>query len=162
MKDIIIISGAPGSGKSSLGRALKNKLDSVEIPFSDLRNFHLDKEWKNKSEKEEKMSYENLLSVIRNYLSHDYHNVIVHDLQDFRVAELAKEFPNSVVITLLADSECIRERIEERKAGWKDVEKAIAWDEKLRSLPILPNEHRIETTQKSIEEVLSEVLVIVG
>ncbi len=124
MKDLIIIAGAPGSGKSTLTKSLREKLSSVEIEFSVFRNFHLDSEWKNKNEKEENMAFENFLFVVRNYLSHGYKNIIVHDFQDFRIPQLLAEFKNSIVITLVVDDSELKKRITNRNSGFKDVTKA--------------------------------------
>ena len=160
MKDLIIISGAPGSGKSTLAKSLKQKLASVEVEFSALRNFHLDSEWKNKGEKEEQMTFENFLFIVRNYLSHGYKNIIVHDFQDFRISQLSAEFKNSVIITLIADDSELKKRITDRNDGWKDTTRAIEWNKNLKITLPLPNEYRIDNTKKTKEETLSEVLKI--
>ena len=51
MKNLIVISGSPGSGKSTICNLLKAKLNSPYIEFSSLQEFHLDNEWKNWNEK---------------------------------------------------------------------------------------------------------------
>ena len=158
MKDLIIISGAPGSGKSTLAKSLKEKLASVEVEFSALRNFHLDSEWKKKSEKEEQMAFDNFLFIIRNYLSHGYKNIIVHDFQDFRVPQICSEFNNSIVITLIADDSELKKRIVGRNSGFKDVTKAIEWNKNIKNTSPLPNEYRIDNTKKTEDETFKEVL----
>lgn len=160
MKDLIIIAGAPGSGKSTLTKSLREKLSSVEIEFSVFRNFHLDSEWKNKNEKEENMAFENFLFVVRNYLSHGYKNIIVHDFQDFRIPQLLAEFKNSIVITLVVDDSELKKRITNRNSGFKDVTKAIEWNKNIKNTPPLPNEYRIDNTKKMEAETFKETLKI--
>lgn len=162
MRDVIVIAGAPGSGKSSVAELLSEKLGSPNIDFGDLRNFHLDPEWKNKNDEEEKIAFENLLFIIRNYLGHDYHDIIVHDLPDFRVPQMAKEFPNSITFTLAPSSTELEKRIGARKSGFKDVAKAIEWNENIRKRPPLPNEHRMDNTLRTPRETLEEVLKILS
>ncbi len=64
--DLLVIAGAPGSGKTTVSDILYAALKSPYIDFGDVRNFHLDREWKNQSPREEQMSFENL--VIISYL----------------------------------------------------------------------------------------------
>jgi len=56
MTKIIFISGAPGSGKTTISNQLKIKLDDCPlIDFGCIREFHLNKSWSNASDKEEQM-----------------------------------------------------------------------------------------------------------
>src|SRR5687768_7415848 len=55
--DLIVIAGAPGSGKTAVSDLLHAALRSPYIDFGDLRNFHLDREWSNQSAEEEQMSF---------------------------------------------------------------------------------------------------------
>ena len=162
MNDLIIIAGAPGSGKSTLAGSLKEKLSSVEVEFSALRNFHLDHEWKNKSQAEEQLSFENFMFIVRNYLSHGYKNIIIHDLQDFRVQQVFDEFKNSIIITLVTDDSELERRIVNRNEGFKDTVKAIEWNRNLKKAPLLPNEYRIDNTVRSAGETLKEALNILA
>ena len=56
------------------------------------RQLHLDREWSNTSEEEHEMAFENLVFVLRNYLKHGYRNLIVDDLQDWRIGSLSDAF----------------------------------------------------------------------
>ena len=60
---VIVIGGAPGTGKSTLARALRNLLNAPWIEFGRLREFHLKPDWSDQSEAEESMAFENLGSV---------------------------------------------------------------------------------------------------
>ena len=87
MHDFIFILGAQGSGKTTLARILKEKLNSVHIDYDWIRDFHLDKNWKNANDAEGKMSLENLVFLLKNYAKHNYKDVIVTGFieKDFKI-----------------------------------------------------------------------------
>ena len=162
MVDVIAIAGAPGSGKSSLAELLRDKLSSTNIDYGRLREFHLDREWKSQSDQEEQITFENLLLIIRNYLHHNYRNIIIHDLRDFRVQQMPAEFQNSIIITLIPENSELEKRIRLRNEGWKDTAEAIKWNESVKSKPLLPNEYRIDNTDQAPEKTLDEVIKILS
>ena len=61
MKDLIILAGAPGSGKSTIGELLREKQGFPLIDFGWLRQGHLDDRWSNATPEEEQMAFENLV-----------------------------------------------------------------------------------------------------
>ena len=160
MKNLIVIAGAPGSGKSTLASSLKEKLDSTWIDYGKFREFHLDRDWKKANDKEEQLAFENLLLVVKNYLKHGYKNVIVDDLRDFRIQQIPKEFKEGdyIIISLVLDDVELEKRITTRNDGWKNVPDAQAWNNALKDRAILSNEYKIDTTHKTPEETLKEVL----
>ena len=164
MKDIIIISGAPGSGKSTLSQKLYEKLDSVIIDFGRLREFHLDKYWKKANKKEENMAFENLAFIINNYLKHEYNNIIINDLLDEKVIKLAKTFKKNkvIIISLVLEDEELERRVKsERDSGFKNVEKAIEYNRQLKTRKPLPNELRIDNTHNDPNKTVMEILKLV-
>src|SRR3954467_2408337 len=88
MHGLIVIGGAPGCGKSTLAMQLRALLRGPWIDFGRLREFHLERDWTNQSAEEEAMTFENLLSIIRNYIRHGYRNIIADDLQDHRIQQV--------------------------------------------------------------------------
>ncbi len=67
MVDLIVIAGAPGSGKTTVGEQLHAKLGSVLLNFGRLREPHLDPDWSNASDVEEEMAFksnEGLLKLL--------------------------------------------------------------------------------------------------
>lgn len=162
MYNFIFIAGAPGSGKTTVTKLLQEKLQSPTIDFGNLRIFHLDREWSNVSQEEESMSFENLVFILKNYAKHGYENVIVNDLEDFRIEQLPEIFKDHeyVIFTLVINSdEELRKRVlQERDSGFKNVEKAIEWNNHIKSRANLKSEHIIDNTHneplKTVEEIM--------
>jgi adenylate kinase family enzyme len=90
--DLIVIAGAPGSGKTTVADLLHSTLKSPYIDFGYIREFHLDRDWKDESPREEQMSFENLVYILKNYIRYGYKNIIVIDLKDFRVQQIPELF----------------------------------------------------------------------
>ena len=166
MKDLIIIAGAPGSGKTTIAKLLKEKLDSPYIDFGWLREFHLDHEWKKANDIEEKMSFENLVSILKNYTSYNYENVIVTDLLDKRVEEIPELFKNNkyIIISLLIDSdEELKKRvIGERDSGFKNAEAAIEWNNELKNRGTLANEHKIDNSHNDPNKTVAKIIELIN
>ena len=75
--DLIVVAGAPGSGKTTVCDLLYAELKSPYIDFGDVRNFHLNWQWSNESPEEEQMSFENLVHILKNYIRNGYKNIIL-------------------------------------------------------------------------------------
>src|SRR3989344_3925986 len=91
MNNFIIILGAQGSGKTTLAKLLKKKLDSVHIDYDWIRDFHLNQGWKNTSSDEEEMSFENLVFILKNYAKHNYKNVIISGFTEYSIERILEE-----------------------------------------------------------------------
>lgn len=167
MYNFIFILGAQGSGKTTLARLLKEKLNSVHIDYDWIRDFHLGKEWKNASEAEEKMSFENLIFLLKNYAKHNYSNVIVGSFTEENIRRILEELKDNknIVITLyLSDDEILKQRVltESRDGGFKDFEQSIQFNKKLRDELNYPNEHKIDNTNQTPEETANQVITILA
>jgi len=166
MRDFIILAGAPGSGKTTVGQLLQTRLRSPYIDFGDLRTFHLDPDWSNASDDEEGMSFDNLIFILKNYVTYGYHNVIVTDLRDNRIEQLPIVLAGYrfVIVTLVVslDGE-LKKRVlaEERESGFRDVERALTWNDHVRSRTLCEGEQRIDNThndpRKTVEHILAYV-----
>jgi len=159
--DLIIFAGAPGSGKSTIGTLLQRQIGSPLIDFGWLREFHLDPEWKNESQEEQEMAFENLVFILRNYAAHGYGNVIVNDLDADKVTRLVELFKDNrlAVITLVvSDEEELKERIAARKNGFTNVDKALFLNRQAIESPSLPNETRVDTAHRSVQETVENIL----
>lgn len=163
--DIIIIAGAPGSGKTTIANMLKKELNSPMIDLGWLREYHLDRLWKNASPKEAKMSFENLVFILKNYKKYGYKNVIVNDLLDEMIKQVPKIFKNEryIIINLILknDAELKKRIIGERDSGFKDYKKAIAWNKLIQQRKLLKGEVRIDNTHNDVSRTLKEIIDII-
>lgn len=111
------------------------------------------------------MAFETLICVIRNYLRHGYSNIIIDDLQDHRVQQIANvlhDVPVQIVTLVLSDTSELRRRISSRKDGWKDAEAAVAWNQRVMARACVNHERKIDVTGKSPLAVFAEVLKILN
>lgn len=162
MYNFIFILGAQGSGKTTLARLLKEKLNSVHIDYDWVRDFHLDKGWKNASDTEGEMSFENLVFLLKNYAKHKYKNVIVGGFTEKNIERILSEFKDykNIVITLyLNNNEVLKQRVldESRDSGFRDFEESIKFNKRLREELKYPNEHKINNTYQTSEETASYI-----
>ncbi len=167
MSSLVVIGGAPGSGKTTVSNLLYATLQSPMIDFGDLRNFHLDFFWKKESESEEQMSFENLIYILKNYIRNEYKNVIVNDLQDFRVQQIPQIFENDnymIVTLVLYDDEELKARVlnPSRDSGFRDVERALAWNQAVIERPALKNEYKLDNTVNRPEETAQEIINLIN
>ena len=166
MKDLIVISGAPGSGKTTVSKLLQKRLGFPPLlDFGDIRAFHLDEKCSNQSKEEEKMSFENLLFILRNYFRHGYRNVIVNDLLDFRVKEIPRRFRSYdflIASLIIENNEELTKRVlGERDSGYRDVSSALEWNRKLMERKLLRNEVRIANTHRSPEKTVQRIVELI-
>ena len=159
--DLIVVAGSPGSGKTTVSDLLYATLQSPYIDFGDVRNFHLDWQWSNESPEEEQMSFENLVYILKNYIRYGYKNIILNDLEDFRVRQIPELFvENSYLIaTLVVESdEELAARIRNRNSGFTNVERALAWNKEVRERPLLAGEHRIDNMLNNPQRTADRIL----
>ena len=148
---IIIIHGAPGTGKSTVAKILHEKLRSPWFEFGWIPEFrHLNPHTEIPWEQEAEISFENLILVAKNYIAHGFENIIITDINfDSQILRLPQVFAgvDYKLFTLYAEDATIKERILTRDNGntYRDWEAAIAANHMLTSRPLLPNEIRICT-----------------
>lgn len=164
MEDIIIFSGAPGSGKTTVAEQLQQETKSPLIDFGDLRAWHLNFDWSNANAEEEEMAFENLIFVLKNYLKHGYKNIIVTDLKDERAPKLVenlKDVKTIIISLILSDEEGLKKRVlAERNSGFKNVDEALRRNKEIMTRELFPNEHRIDNSHNEPEKTVKEILNI--
>lgn len=167
MYNFIFILGAQGSGKTTIARLLKEKLNSVHLDYDWIRGLHLDKGWKNVNNTEEEMSFENLIFLLKNYAKHNYENVIVGGFTETNISKVFGELQNykNIVITFyLNNDEVLKQRVltESRDSGFRDFKQSIQFNRKLKDELHFPNEHKIDNTNQNPEETASQILEILA
>lgn len=159
--DLLVIAGAPGSGKTTVCDLLYAALQSPYIDFGDVRNFHLDRHWSNQSPKEEQMSFENLIFILKNYVRYGYKNVILNDLKDFRVQQIPEIFAghNYLIATLITEKDDeLATRIRNRNSGFTNVERALNWNKEIQQRLLLAGEYRIDNSYNDAQQMADKIL----
>ena len=165
MPDIIVIGGAPGSGKTTICRLLQARLNSPYIDFGWLRQFHLDETWSNASPREEAMAFENLAYIVRNYLRHGYRNIILTDFEDWRLQEIPIHFRHEdfVIATLvLHDAAEHARRVLDptRDSGYRNVTAARAWNHAVIARSAVASEVKIDNTAPDPQPALDAIMTL--
>jgi len=161
--DVILMNGAPGTGKTTVGSLLHEHYKSPWFEFGWIPEFRrLNPHTEISYEEESALSFENLLLVVGNYLNHGYKNIIISDLTDRRILGFANAFSglNTVIVTLYCDDETIKNRVLNRDNGneYRNWEEAFRINREIRDRPPLPNEYRIDTAERSPEEIRDEII----
>ncbi len=90
---LIIAHGAPGCGKTTLAARLHKHFKSPWFEFGWIPEFtHKNPHTEISYRDEEQMSFENLMLVVENYICHGFENVILSDLNDIRIFDIAQRF----------------------------------------------------------------------
>jgi len=162
MYDFIFLLGAQGSGKTTIARLLKEKLNSPHIDYDWIRGFHLNKDWSNANETEVKMSFENLIFLLKNYKKHNYKNVIIGGFDEHDIERVLSEFKEDqfIVITLfLTDDDVLKQRVltEARDSGFRDFERSIKFNKMLKEELKFSHEHKIDNTNQTPKETINQI-----
>ncbi len=164
MTKIILIAGAPGSGKTTISNQLKIKLnDCPLVDFGWIREFHLNKSWSNVNDKEEQMSFENLVFILKNYIKNEYPYIIVNDLLEKRVAEIPKIFNSAdyLIFSLVINNEnelSTRVLDSTRDSGFRDVKEALRWNKLLSERGTMLNEFKVDNSTRDPEDAIKIIL----
>lgn len=164
--DVIVIAGAPGICKSTVSKLLWGAQGWPLIELGALRVFHLDRMWTRASAREEQMSFENLLALLANYKRYGYRNVLVNDLEEFRVREIPTVLAGYryMIVSLIVDEDEHTRRVLDptRDSGYRNVEAALAWNRAHRDRSLLPNEHCLNSIYQQPGATADAVLGILS
>ncbi len=160
---VIFITGAPGTGKSTVAAMIHEKLKCPWFEFGWIPEFrNLNPHTEISYEDEERMSFENLMLVTENYLRHGYENVILTDLREEFTDEVREKFGNRVrVIVLYSASDAVlRERVLGRDNGneYRNADEAVEINRKFMERVPCEGEIRVRCDNVSAEEVARYVI----
>lgn len=154
---VVLLSGPCGVGKSTITKALADKLDQTMLIEGDLL-FHMISDHTINWEQKLAITWRNILSVTNNALQTNLNVVIdyvVEEELDWFISQLMKENIEVYYIVLIANEETIRNRIEKRG----DIELLHRSSQLLQELstkqaniPFL-----YDTTNKSITDVVQDL-----
>jgi dephospho-CoA kinase len=165
---IIIIHGAPGSGKSTLTRELHERLACPWFEFGWIPEFNqLNPHTRITQAQEEQLSFENLVLVAKNYLRHGFEHILLSDLNDVRLLDIPVVFKENqfLIMTLVSENEeLIKERILTRDNGntFKDVDQALSIHRLIQKRALLPNEHRLRCDLYTPPQLADQIQAILS
>lgn len=164
---IIVIHGAPGTGKTTISKKLHEHYKSPWFEFGWIPEFRNKNPYTEISCKdEEQMTFESLVLVTKNYVKHGFENIILSDLNDIRLLDIPSVFEDLdyIIFTFYGENESvIKECILSRDNGndYKDYEQAFIINRKILSRKTLPNEYRVCSGDKTPEAVISQILSVI-
>lgn len=157
-----VIRGAPGVGKSAVGRRLRRLLgNSVVIEVDVLRGMRSDPRWTEADSHQLGLRQASRLAI--SYRKHGFWPVIVVDtMLDDRLdhfVENSDEKP--LVFTLVAQSEALLARARSRTSGYKDEARIIEMDSALRK-SALRQGFEVDTTRMTADQAVDHILGLAG
>lgn len=153
-RDIIVLTGAPGSGKSTLGAEMKG-LDAVLVEQWVVRSFHLPFDWTGASLEDERLATEAMAFLAEAYTSRG-RQVVLCDVRDEDAIWLHHRLgARSQLVSLVADDAVIAIRVAARTGGFMDPVEAVARNRALADRALLPAELRMDTSYPSASAIVS-------
>lgn len=165
--DFVVIHGAPGTGKSSLARALQQRLQGPCFEFGWIPEFRVRKGSVVPYAEEASLAFDNLVLVAKNYVKHGFDEIILTDLEDRFIPELAPRFQGYryLLVTLwVADAELLKVRVldESRSSDYRNWEAAVTLNREILGRDLLPNEVRLDSGSRSPDDLARDVIELVG
>ena len=159
---IIVIIGAPGTGKTTTLRALSARLGCPEFELSWMPEFSMRDGERIAYEQDEAIAVDALIQVAKTYARHGHRHVL---LSDFRLAtlesvrELLAGVPHLFVVLHNADELLLTSRVldESRSSGYRDTEEAVALNAQYPHLGLL-NSVLVDTGKASVEEAVESIV----
>ena len=142
---VLVLTGAPGAGKTSLGEALRER-GAVLVEQWCVRCFHLPRDWSGCGPDAERLACAVMAPLADAYASSG-RRVALSDIRDEDARWLRTRLAHPAkLVSLIADDDTIAARVAGRTSGFTDVGEAVARNRALRSRGLVADELRIDTT----------------
>ena len=164
MRDFIFITGASGVGKTTLAKALFDRIGGAYLETSMVPEFRIPDD-ADPGAFEEKVCFEATVAQMIKFHELGIRNIIAADFDDLRTADLPILFKGYDFVTLklvCSDYEQNRAQMADRGNGLIDFELLERMYAKVMNRPLLVNEVLIDVAGKLPEEVLAEALARIG
>jgi shikimate kinase len=163
MKDFIVIAGAPGSGKSTVAKAMQQKLKTPLFEFGWIPEFRYNGSSEISYTEDEALAFENLMLVVKNYAKHNFKNVIITDLENYHIEHLSEEFEGftySIFTLVLENKDALKARVldKTRTSQYRNSEEAQLVNESLLKRRRLENETFIKADERTVEDIVREII----
>ena len=160
---VVVILGAPGTGKSTVAALLHKKLKCPWFEFGWIPEFRNQNPYQEISyEEEERLSFENLVLVTKNYLRHGYEHVLLTDIRYEFAQELQQQFGGQLKLVVLYSNsdEVLCQRILTRDNGneYRDTGAACLCNARIKKSMGQLNAVHVMSDTLSAEEVADKVM----
>lgn len=166
MHQIIFIDGFSGIGKTTLAKSLHEHYKGVYIEQYMIPNF-VTKDGKTpiNGREEDETLYRLMVANIKEFASLGYKNIIALDFNEVRFRDIPIDFKgyDYLILHLVCNKDQNLKQMKNRGEGLIDasaLEKDYARVEKYPR-PLLPNEIRLDVTNKTADEVFAEAVKLI-
>ena len=163
--DVLVIRGAPGAGKSTLGRGLRRALPSgAVLEVDDFRGMLAQVDWSSRSDHD--VALDAALAAISAYLGHDRRPVVLIDtFSRSRLTSVQARLDTAGLhhhtLSLWIDPTVLAERLEARTSGFKEWEPSRILNDEVRANRY-PAEHYVDATALDRDAALELALAVIA
>lgn len=159
---VVVIAGAPGTGKSTVSSAVQQVWGCPLFEFGWIPEFRETGVRRLGYVEEQDLAGENLVLVTNNYGRHGFQRVILTDLPAPTAAEASLHFPDhrvQVSTLRLVDRAELRRRVLEptRNGAYRDWRRALQLNSDNLQRPARPEETFVDVDGMSVDEVAGRV-----
>jgi predicted kinase len=163
--DVLVIRGAPGAGKSTLGRGLRRALaNGAVLEVDDFRGMLSQVDWSSRAHHD--VALDAALAAITAYLAHGRRPVVLIDtFSRSRLTSVQQRLGGADLhhhtLSLWIDPDVLAVRLEARTSGFKEWEPSRVLNDEVRTNRY-PAEHFVDATSLDREAIVELALAVVA